>query len=182
MNPLTTQNIESELSYAYLHAVASSASMGCKVGSRHDDNTGVDAHITAWGPFPNGGFRTEIDLKIQLKATIRTPVEKDNHFAYSLSGISQYNDLRKETVSTPRILVVLYLPNDQSEWIAHSEDALMLRKCAYWVSLRGAQASSNSTSQTVYIPKSQRFDAAGLTNLIATISRNEALLYEEPQR
>ena len=55
MTPLSSQNIESELSYAYLHAVASHAGASCSVGSRHEDNTGVDARLVGWGPFPNGG-------------------------------------------------------------------------------------------------------------------------------
>ena len=61
VRPLSANNIEAELSYAYLHAVASKAGVGCKLGSRHDDNAGIDAELTGWGPFPNGGYLTEID-------------------------------------------------------------------------------------------------------------------------
>jgi len=42
---MTTQNIESELSYAYLHAVCSKAGLSCKYGDRHDDGAGIDAEI-----------------------------------------------------------------------------------------------------------------------------------------
>ena len=66
MQALTPPNIESELSYAYLHAVASKAGMACSVGSRHEDNNGVDATLTAWGPFNNGGYLTEVDIKVQM--------------------------------------------------------------------------------------------------------------------
>ena len=69
MSPLTSQNVESELSYAYIHAIAASARAGCEVAGRHADNAGVDAKLTAWGPFPSGGYRQEVDLKIQLKAS-----------------------------------------------------------------------------------------------------------------
>lgn len=51
MQALSPPNIESELSYAYLHAVASYASMACNVGNRHEDNNGIDATLTAWGFF-----------------------------------------------------------------------------------------------------------------------------------
>ena len=43
MQALSPPNIESELSYAYLHAVASKAGMACNAGSRHEDNNGIDA-------------------------------------------------------------------------------------------------------------------------------------------
>ena len=42
---MTIQNIESELSYAYLHAICSKAGLSCKQGDRHDDGAGVDAEV-----------------------------------------------------------------------------------------------------------------------------------------
>jgi hypothetical protein len=179
MRPLSPQNIESELSYAYLHAVAARAGVGCKVCTRHDDNAGVDAELTGWGPFPNGGYRKEVDIKVQLKATLKQPNVIGDSLAYSLTGIPQYNDLRTDTVSTPRILVVLILPEDEKEWLELTQDALVLRKCAYWVSLRGAPPSSNDTSQTIYLPKNQKFDPDSLTQILSQISRNSIPVYQE---
>lgn len=178
MKPLTSQNIESELSYAYIHAVASRAGASCRVGTRHEDNTGVDATITGWGPFPGGGYRTEVDLKIQLKATIDAPTKVGSCWSYTLSGISQYDDLRAETLSVPRILVILFLPQDDAEWLKHTEDALLLQKCAYWVSLRGAPPSANKTAQQVYLPTAQKFDVDGLKEIFRRISKNDHLTYQ----
>ncbi|OZB55354.1 MAG: hypothetical protein B7X35_09125 [Halothiobacillus sp. 14-56-357] len=182
MGPLSTQNIESELSYAYLHAVAAHASVACKVSGRHDDNAGVDAELTAWGPFPSGGYRQEVDVKVQLKATVQSPILVDDSISYSLSGIGRYNDLRAETVSTPRILVVLFLPANSADWLTHSDEALSLRKCAYWVSLRGAPGSENKTAQTVYLPRSQQFDPSGLRDLMDQISQQNIPKYQGVQK
>ncbi|MGO8117030.1 DUF4365 domain-containing protein [Rhizobium leguminosarum] len=172
MQPLTSQNIESELSYAYLHAVASAAGMACEICGRHEDNAGADARIVAWAPFKDGGYRTEVELKIQLKATVKTPTMIGDQFSYAFKGIRRYDDLRAESLTIPRILVVLFLPSDTKEWIGHSEEALLLRRCAYWVSLRGAKASTNDTTQTIYIPPSQKFDVEGLGELMASLSRD----------
>lgn len=177
--PLTPENIESELSYAYLHAVASKAGVCCEVAGRHEDNAGVDARLVGWGPFPNGGWRQEVDLKIQLKATVKQPATVQDSLSYSLSGIPRYDDLRSQAVATPRILVVLFLPDRAENWITHTDDALLLHRCAYWVSLRGAKSSTNKTAQTIYLPKAQRFDADGLTSLMASLSRNEIPTYQE---
>jgi|GEM_PF-6652243 len=49
--PFTDQNVESELSYAYLHAITAHAKVACCVSGRHLDNAGVDAHLTSWGHF-----------------------------------------------------------------------------------------------------------------------------------
>jgi hypothetical protein len=43
MKPLSSQNIEAELSYAYIHAIAAQCGMACAIGSRHEDNAGIDA-------------------------------------------------------------------------------------------------------------------------------------------
>ncbi len=179
MKPLSLLNIESEISYAYLHAIASHSKCSCNVTSRHEDNAGVDARIVGWGPFPNGGYRTEVDIKVQLKATIASPASVGDNYSYSFRGISQYNDLRSETIATPRILVVLFLPKEHKNWITHSEDALSLHRCAYWVSLRGALESGNEAAQTIYIPKKQRFDSLGLSSLMSNLSRNEIPVYQE---
>lgn len=178
MRPLSAENIKSELSYAYLHAVAAHAGVGCEVAGRHADNAGIDAKLTGWGPFPGGGYRTEVDVKVQLKATVRQPAIVGSCWSYSLQGIARYDDLRTEAVSTPRILVVLFLPSARSEWLSHSDDALSLHKCAYWVSLRGAPASDNGTGQTVYLPRSQRFDSNGVMKLMARLSNNDIPVYK----
>lgn len=52
MKPLTSENIESELSYAYLHAVASHAGASCEATGRHEDNCGVMRASWDGGRFP----------------------------------------------------------------------------------------------------------------------------------
>lgn len=170
MRPLSPNDIEAELSYAYLHAVAARAGVGCKVGSRHDDNAGVDAELTAWGPFQDGGYLKEIDIKIQLKATTLAPTRlRPDHLGYSLNGIKRYDALR-DTTLTPRLLVVLFLPEDAADWLSLDEEGLILRRCAWWMSLRGAPEATSTTRQTLYLPSSQRFDPEGLKHLCATLS------------
>src|SRR4051812_26943403 len=105
MPGLTFANLESELSYAYLHAVAARTGAACTVTSRHEDNVAIEARLIGWGPFP-GGSLTEIEINIQLKATIVEPVDNGNTYSHSI-GKSGYNHLRAKTKATPRLLVVL---------------------------------------------------------------------------
>ena len=180
MQAISPPNIESELSYAYLHAVASHAGMACRVGSRHEDNNGIDATLTAWSPFVNGGYLTEVDIKVQLKATIAVPADDGSNLSYFLDGVNRYNDLRTETVDVARILVVLFLPADAQNWLNHSADQLVLRRCAYWQSLRGAPATTNGTGATVKLPKVQMFTPQALGELAARLSRREFPSYPAP--
>jgi len=55
-----------------------------------------------------------------------------------------------------------------------------MKKCAYWVSLRGASASDNDTGKTIRLPKNQVFDTVGLADIGRLLSRNEIPCYEEP--
>jgi hypothetical protein len=179
MTALSALNIESELSYAYLHAIASRAGVNCKIGNRHDDNAGVDACLTSWGPFENGGYLTEVELNVQLKATIQAPTNNGTHFSYFLSGKERYNALRCQTQATPRILVVLFLPPESEAWLLHSADQLIIRKCAYWVSLRGAQETDNVSGVTIKVPKIQVFSPESLTQLMTRLSRRDYPCYEK---
>ena len=178
--PLIGNDIESEISYAYLHAVASKTGAACEPAGRHSDNRGIDACLTAWGPFEGGGYLEEVDLKVQLKATIEQPAINNGYISYFLQGVHRYDTLRSEVLGTQRILVVMFLPPNPDEWLAISEDELMMKKCAYWVSLRGAAATSNTRGQTVYLPVSQRFSPESLLDIFRRLSRPENLQYQMP--
>jgi len=56
---LSDNDIKSELSYAYLHAVASRAGMACEVAGRHSDGAGVDATIRAKERFDSLSIYTQ---------------------------------------------------------------------------------------------------------------------------
>lgn len=176
----TDLDAEAELSYAYIHAVAAQSKMCCEVRSRLADNAGLDAKITAWGQFP--GQLNEVELNIQLKATCQQPSEKAGVLSYNFpfKNPAKFNDLcQTESYAVPRFLVVLFLPPDQSEWLSVSDEALLLKNCAYWVSLKGAPLTQNASSQVVYIPKAQRFDSDNLIQLVHRLSAQDIPVYQE---
>jgi hypothetical protein len=178
MPHLSQNDIEAELSYAYIHAVAAAAGMGCNVTARHLDNAGVDAELSARDQFAEYSILTDITLHLQLKATSRVVATSNGRFSYVLSDLGQYDKLRRVATVPYRILVVLLLPQDPAEWLKHSSEVLSMKRCAYWVSLRGAPETSNTSSVTVYVPESQVFSPSGLRGLMVQISRMEDLLYE----
>lgn len=109
---LTDQNIEAELSYAYLHAVASKVGLSCEWRNRHLDGVGIDATITEDGrKLADDSVLTAFSLDVQLKATYQELPEKDGQYSFGLS-LPHYNKLRLLDVAAPRILVVFLLPPD----------------------------------------------------------------------
>ena len=173
---LSTQNIESELSYAYLHAVASRAGIICEYSGRHTDEAGVDAVLRVKGKLAEESVLTHFTTDVQLKATMREAVEQNGRFSYNLR-MKNYNDLRSESTIAPQLLVVLFLPDDAALWLSHSDEGLISRKCAYWLSLRGAPDSNNDSLQSVYIPKTNLLSVESLTELMARFSQRETIAY-----
>jgi hypothetical protein len=174
---LTEQNIEAELSYAYLHAVASKAGFACEYTTRHMDSVAVDAIVREEGRFlASDSVLGSFEAHLQLKATYQRLKEIDGRWSFSLP-IHQYNRLREPRIQNSRILVVMQLPANPEEWLRHSEDALVAKQCAYWVSLRGAPATDNEKEQTVYVPRLQLLSPESLTALMTRLSRREVILY-----
>lgn len=138
---------------------------------------GVDATIRSVERFSEESLLTDIALDVQLKATTKYPSIVDGKISYFLKGIERYDKLRKEKIVPSRILVVLFLPKDQEDWLNWSEDELSLRKCAWWVSLRGAEVSTNTNGLSVYLPQDQFFNPEGLRKIMTRLSIQEVLDY-----
>ena len=153
--PFSSNTSKERFSLAYIQAVAARA--GYDVLEPKVDIDSVDGLLRS-----TVGRRPQIDF--QAKATSRS-VLQSSHVAYPLK-LKIYEDLRVETVN-PRILIIVLLPDDESEWMTHSEDELIMRRCGYWVSLRGEAAVQNTYQVTVKLPRTQLFDVAQLRDLMA---------------
>ena len=152
---LSQQDIEERLSQRYVEAVAARAGF---TTSRPDlDRNGIDLQIEA------GGARAP-KLDVQLKATINLGQPQNGSYAYPLE-VKNYAQLIGDTM-VPRILVVLGLPRDPASWLDVTQDALLLRRCAYWCSLAGKLETDNKESITVHLPQEQAFTIAALNDLM----------------
>ena len=119
---LTGPDQKEGLSLAYVKALAARAGFSTSVPE--PDRDSVDLRIMAGGP-----RRPALDL--QLKATADLAEPQAGLLRFRLT-IRNYNDLRVET-QTPRLLVVLELPQDESQWMTVTTEELVLRRRAYWV-------------------------------------------------
>jgi len=161
---MTLDMQKEQFSRAYVQAVAACAGFAWSVPSVDDDSIDMSLHQTGGG----GTIRSpRLDLQLKCKASA-TPT--DDTFSQSLK-LKNYDDLREEAVLVPRILVVVLVPDLVADWVAHSEAELSLRRCGYWVSLRGLPASENETGQTVRVPRAQRFNVASLQAIMNRIAQ-----------
>lgn len=151
---LTTADREEALSCVYVRAIAARA--GYTTSTRSLDRDGVDLQIQA-----GGAMRPALD--VQLKATVNLE-RRSGHVQYPLKR-RNYDLLRIDT-QTPRLLVVLDLPNEEDRWMTVTEDELVLRHRVYWLSLQGHKETANEVSVTVRIPEENLFDVEGLRCLM----------------
>lgn len=176
---LDDNDIKSELSYAYLHAVAARAGCSCQHGDRHSDNLGIDARITASGTFAPPPAWTLFHVMVQLKATSQHLPLVSGCYSFRLEK-ALYNRMRVTTVDTQWILVVLVMPDDDATWLTTSHQVLSLRRCAYWVSLRGAPdpPAGPDDRLTVRIPRQNRFTAVALQQLLVRCAQQDWVTYD----
>ncbi|MBW2737120.1 MAG: DUF4365 domain-containing protein [Deltaproteobacteria bacterium] len=168
---MTEKQRREELSRAYLHAVA--AVCGFKVSSWSQDDDCLDMTIGTEGVL-GGGTLASPKLDVQLKATSDQRRDQQEAVACNVT-LDQYDKLVRQA-ATPKILVALMLPQDSTEWVAHSAQELAMRRCAYYVVTTGmSAANTDNNSITIHVPKSQPFSPDNLQTLMERLSCGEAL-------
>lgn len=167
---LGPSDVKEQLSIAYLHAVASRA--GCSVEEIRKDRDSIDLKICARGLLAEDSVLTSPELAVQLKATARAAFDGDE-IAFPLPK-KNYNDLVAPSL-VPRILVLFVMPEDEAEWLTLTPESLTLRRCAYWLSLRGRPPTPNETSQTVRLSRARSLTHDSLRELLRKVAREEAL-------
>ena len=167
---ITRQQVQEDLSLAYLRAVVAKVGLTYDLPMRDFGIDGTTSRITRkHGRLVPSGVR----LDVQLKSSINATVEND-YVSYELD-IRAYEILRDDTAESPRILVLLILPKDEREWIEQDEERLIMRKCAYWISIRGYAGTANLKSITIRIPRGNVFSMGNLRDMMDTINQGGIL-------
>jgi hypothetical protein len=167
---LTRNHRQEAISRSYIQAVAGRCGMSC---SFRDFDYGIDVtlhHIRRRG---KRHYESRFKLDIQAKSTTAGQLMPE-HVVYELS-VTAHEDLRDPTAGTPRILVVLVLPEDEENWTSQTEEALLLRQAAYWLSLCGQPATGNRKSVQVHLPRGNLFTVASLKAILDKVSKREPL-------
>lgn len=173
---LTKNHICEGLSRAYIQAVAHRAGFNLSV---REFDYGLDGtfHEVSQVVEPGGkpryresGFK--IDFQAKASSSPNLIQLQEETLRYTLEAKSQ-RDL-VQNGGTPRILVVLLLPSDETQWLTCTEDALTLRRCAWWMSLRGQAPTTNDETVRIEIPRAQRFDVEALTAMMNRVRSGDS--------
>lgn len=171
-------DLQAQFSIAYVEAIAATAGFWVETGGRGRDKDSVDLTILRRGPL---GLKQSPALDVQIKSHRVSALDAEAvHIPYRLWK-KNYDDLRIEMATqtsiglqVPRILVVVLVPRDSAEWVHHTEDAAALRRCGYWMSLRGAPAITTDRT-VVHLPRANVFNVPGLIDLMHRVATDQTL-------
>ncbi len=150
MNSDDLSNIKSNLSLAYVRAIAATLNFAFKESYRDVDGIGIDCTIYNQGIGSNISYSMSSEINVQVKA-------------FSKSSITMYRD--RDTVLEYRLnkdlkprgavfyLFVVELPAEDmfDDWVHITPEELIMKKCAYYIRIQNVV-----TSGFIQIPKSNQ--------------------------
>jgi hypothetical protein len=167
---LTKNHRQEALTRAYIQAVAARAGLSC---SFREFDYGIDVTLHEIRRRGRRYAETGVNLDIQAKSTGAAAVT-ETVVQYDLAA-KNYDDLRDLEAGCPRILVLLILPDDENQWTEQTEEQLLLRHAAYWISLRGREPSANSRTVRLAIPRANLLTITALQALMQRVRRRQPL-------
>ena len=160
-----------EFSYAYINSIVSTAGFSQDIKPHSMDMRGVDLTIeSSEKPFPK--------LDVQVKSTSSSDIidVKNNHIKYDLKVIN-YNQLIDQCRLAPLILILVLLPKDIDDWVVINDkkQETLIKKCAYWISLKGRNPTKNTKNIRIKIPLTNLLTPKSLKSIMDKIGRREEL-------
>lgn len=159
-----------DISISYISALCAYAGIAYEI-TRHDDDS-TDG-ILKKRVILDGQRKYNAELRIQLKCTssVSQYTDKDGILTYKLK-VKNYNDLCLPATS-PIILGLLVLPEDNEEWLSWSREELLIKGCMYWAEFSGEQESSNIGTVSIKIDKNNVLNRETLLHILDKIAREE---------
>lgn len=78
-------------------------------------------------------------------------------------------------MGTPRILIVYSMPREKDMWLTVNKEETLLRKCAWWCSLKGYPEVENKERVVIDIPLDQQLTPEVLVQLMQKVKEGVAL-------
>lgn len=161
---MTRNHRQEALCRAYVRAIAAQAGWIC---SQPETDYGIDLCLRAVGI--EGERRSDVSyaVDLQLKSTTRASLT-ESEVRYDLE-VKTYDLLRQPGENCPRILVVLVMPEDETQWLSQSVEELILRHCAYWICLEGYPSTAARNTIRVTIPRGNVFSVEAIQGPLANL-------------
>lgn len=172
--PITQQHIQEDLSRSYVQAIAAKAGVTLSLQGRNHDYK-VDGTFHQVSCIDNKLVESGFNLDFQLKATINaiydyTSIKYDLDAATYNAHVKRNNNANAASI----VLIILALPKDSDTWLSLSEEELVLKKCCYWIFLKGLKAS-NLIRKRIKIPRCNQLTPRQVTQFLDKLTAGEVL-------
>lgn len=169
---MTEAHIKELISRAYVNALAARVGMTIATSSLDYGFDGTFKDIE-YDSRTKQYSETGFGIDFQLKATINA-LPKNGVVKYSLE-VKNYHSLIKTQIGTPRILIVYSMPKDNKSWVKVNTEETLLRKCAWWCSLKGLPNVNNKEKIVIDIPLAQQLTPETLIMLMNKVKEGAEL-------
>jgi len=174
--PIPEKTIESLLSDAYVHAVTSRAGLAYVELNQKIDYMKIDSEIIGRYERGNGTVNSIPKVWLQHKSSFNSRFIGDNiHFNLDVPTFNVLSSKDHDLI----LLLVLILPENRDQWLSHTVDYLISRKCAYWCSLIDypERPDPGQGDFTIKIPIQNVFSPTQITQIMERLSRREVITY-----
>lgn len=161
-----------DISISYIQAVAAVADISLDI-QRHDEDS-VDVEIRKDIQRSDGEIiRSSIHIQLKSTSSLSQYTDNGNTILYKLKSKNHKDLCRSST--TPIILCLLILPEDDIDWVNVEIDKMIIKECMYWKSFNKCTPTKNANSVTVEIDKNQRIDTNSLNQLLLKVAEDGEL-------
>lgn len=147
---------QEQFANAFLVSVAAVAGFAASKPDVDDDS--VD-----WTISSRLSRRPKID--IQMKSRRDQETASADVIPYDLKR-KNFDDLILTDLLSPRLLVLVVVPEEIDYWLDVTPERLVLRHCAYWISLAGQSPTNNSSKVRINIPRTNQLTVTSLQALM----------------
>ena len=165
---MTENTKKEEFSYGYIQLICAIAGCAAEITGRVMDNEGIDVRITA------PGLTNDVDdvtMKVQVKCTSNLIINKEGSIKYDLK-VKNYNKLVGTMSYGKQILIVVNVPENTNNWVDILQDKTLVRKCGYWIDLKGKSKTNNREAVRIDIPQENLLTPNSIQQLILEESEN----------
>lgn len=102
--------------------------------------------------------------------------QENGEIVYDLEA-DAYNDLAERSGAPrglPLLLILLCLETDETQWLSTDHDSMVLRRCAYWLQIKG-DFTKNTSTRRIRIPRTNRFDPGAVRQILEDVELGRLL-------
>ncbi|MCL9792977.1 DUF4365 domain-containing protein [Frankia sp. AgKG'84/4] len=148
-------------SLAFTYAIAAAAR--CTISELRSDVEAVD--YTVRQVAGHRRYSSSV-VDVQMKCTSQD-VLRDDGVHWRLPR-GHYDALRNPKSYNRKILVVLLVPDDVTQWLTTTPEHMILAGSAFWTCVEGHEATTGS-SKTVVLPRHNNYDVEQLLGILHRI-------------